>query len=84
MAPAAGREWPLCVGAPTAQTTRLDIGHLNPGIYLVQYGAEKPACAVDCSLIQRKLNEPVSVSTGSPFGGHSISPSRVMVLKKFN
>ena len=27
----------------TAQTTRLDIGHLNPGIYLVQYGESLPA-----------------------------------------
>jgi len=27
----------------TAQTTRLDIGHLNRGIYLVQYGASLPA-----------------------------------------
>jgi phosphatidylserine/phosphatidylglycerophosphate/cardiolipin synthase-like enzyme len=27
----------------TAQTTRLDIGHLNSGIYLVQYGESLPA-----------------------------------------
>ena len=27
----------------TAQTTRLHIGHLNPGIYLVQYGESLPA-----------------------------------------
>jgi len=27
----------------TAQTTPLDIGHLNPGIYLVQYGESLPA-----------------------------------------
>lgn len=27
----------------TAQTARLDIGHLNPGVYLVQYGESLPA-----------------------------------------